>query len=100
MGAPNLFWVQVLLLILGLAALYSALVSTYLKRKIASWALFQLVIVLLWATSLSRYHDQVNPFSLNILLVVLAASLGVLGLGLMLALGAAKRQGGWTGGKA
>lgn len=85
--------VQGVLLVLGLAALYFAWSSHHAMRKIKGWALFQFDIFLLWCTALSRYHGQINPFSLDLLLVILAASLTVLGLFLILALGVAKRHG-------
>ncbi len=93
MTGNSLLFCQSVLLVLGLTTLYFAWVSTHLMKKIGNWVLFQLDIVLLWSTALSRYHGQINPFCLSILVVILLASLGLLSLFLMLALGVRKRFG-------
>ncbi len=93
MTGNSLLFIQLALLILGLGALYLALSSNHLMKKILGWVLFQSDVLILWLSTLSFYHGQINPLPLVIVFAIFFASLGLLALLLILALGALKRHG-------
>jgi hypothetical protein len=88
----SLFIIRILVLILSLTAFYQVWNSHHLLKKVLAWLAFQVSIILLWLSSSYHYHDHLNPLPQVVAFLIGLFSLGILGVMLVFALGALRRQ--------